>query len=147
MLPWHEFAEQAPSLAERGRERLAIGIAYLATVRPDGAPRLHPVSPIFTADGRLLVAVGDRSPKRLDLAGDGRYAMHALPLEDTAAWAAAREAAGHVVRDVDWLFEFLIERALTSRWFGLGVPGQTPTNQQFVWRLGWDAPRERSTVP
>ena len=79
MLPWSEFADRVPELAERGRERLGIGIAYMATVRRDGAPRLHPVSPVFTSDGRLMVAVGDRSPKRFDLANDGRYALHALP--------------------------------------------------------------------
>jgi hypothetical protein len=170
MLPWREFAGQVPAMAERGRERLGIGIAYLATVRRDGSPRLHPVSPIFTADGRLMVAIGHRSPKRFDLANDGRYALHALPppleaedydefefnltgtarrlpFEDAASWAAARDAAGHVIRDDDWLFEFLVEGALTTRWFGLGVPGQSPTNEQQVWRLGWDAPRDRATLP
>ena len=170
MLPWSEFADRVPELAERGRERLGIGIAYMATVRRDGAPRLHPVSPVFTSDGRLMVAVGDRSPKRFDLANDGRYALHALPppleaedydefefnltgrarripADDEASWAAAREGAGHVIRDVDWLFEFLVEGALTTRWFGLGVPGQSPTNEQWVWREGWDAPLDHTTLP
>ncbi len=170
MLRWREFAEQVPQMADRGHERLGIGIAYLATVRRDGAPRLHPVSPIFTADGRLLVAIGERSPKRFDLANDGRYAVHALPppLEDedydlfefnivgrarriaadvASTWAATREAAGHVIHDADWLFEVLIDCALTTRWTGLGVAGQTPSNLQLVWREGWDGPDERSTVP
>ncbi len=35
MLQWQEFAEQVPQMADRGRERLGIGIAYLATVRRD----------------------------------------------------------------------------------------------------------------
>ena len=172
MLHWGEFARLAPQMADRGRERLGIGIAYLATVRRDGAPRVHPVSPIFTSDARLMVAVGERSPKRFDLANDGRYALHALPPPgrpgddgydefefnlmgrarripggEASTWVATREAAGHVIRDSDWLFEFLVERALTSRWFGLGVPGRSPTNEQFVWREGWDEPRERSTWP
>lgn len=157
-------------MAAQGRERLGIGIAYLATVRRDGSPRLHPVSPVFTADGRLTVAVGHRSPKRFDLANDGRYALHALPppletedydefefnvmgrsrriaLDDAASWAAVRAAANHVIRDEDWLFECLVEGVLTTRWSGLGVPGQSPTNEQWVWREGWDAPRERTTLP
>ncbi len=52
-----------------------------------------------------------------------------------------------MIRDVDWLFEFLVEGALTTRWFGLGVPGQSPTNEQWVWREGWDAPLDHTTLP
>ena len=51
-----------------------------------------------------------------------------------------------MIRDVDWLFEFLVEGALTTRWFGLGVPGQSPTNEQWVWREGWDAPLDHTTL-
>ena len=45
-----------------------IPISYLATVRRDGAPRVHPVCPIF-AGGRMFAATAADSPKRLDLAG------------------------------------------------------------------------------
>jgi hypothetical protein len=53
---WDQFIGTAPQFGERARDQLGTGIAYLATVRKDGAPRLHPVVPIF-AHGRLLVAV------------------------------------------------------------------------------------------
>lgn len=99
----------------------------------------------------------ERSPKRLDLAGDGRYLMHALPpppgdedydefecnitghatridASDVATWHAVREAAGHVIHDGDWLFECEIESALTTVRRGLFVEGQSPTPERRVWR-------------
>lgn len=152
---WDEFAAAAPEMAVRGGEQLGVGLAYLATVRRDGAPRLHPVSPILAA-GRLFVAVGERSPKRLDLARDGRYSMHALPPppgtegydefefnitgrarrvdpSDVATWSAVRKVAGHVIHDADSLFEFEIESALTTVWLGLFVEGESPTPERHVW--------------
>jgi hypothetical protein len=157
MATWEQFSADS-ALAERGRERLGIGIAYLATVRRDGSPRLHPVSPIF-ADGSLFLAISGDSPKRWDLANDGRYALHALPPDpsdagydefefnitgrarripnaDEATWAAVREGAGHVIHDEDWLFELDVAVATTTAWTGLGVPGQPPTPARDIWREG-----------
>ena len=79
MSSWGEFAEARPDMMKLLLEILDwIPITYLATVRDDGAPRVHPVCPII-AEGRMFVAVAATSPKRLDLKRDGRYAMHALP--------------------------------------------------------------------
>jgi hypothetical protein len=42
MVTWHEFAAAEPELAEAGRWLLfqvGVGLAFLATVRKDGAPR------------------------------------------------------------------------------------------------------------
>ena len=56
MVTWPEFTEAVPDLALIGRRLLLINaprpepvasLAYLATVRPDGGPRLHPISPAF----------------------------------------------------------------------------------------------------
>jgi len=47
MTSWGEFAE-APELAAFGEERFrAVRLAYLATVRADGSPRVHPFTPIL----------------------------------------------------------------------------------------------------
>ncbi|MDP3768874.1 MAG: pyridoxamine 5'-phosphate oxidase family protein, partial [Dehalococcoidia bacterium] len=79
MAAWDEFAKAAPEMAELGLKQLnKFGLAYLATVRKDGAPRVHPVCP-FVAEGRLFVATAPTSPKRLDLQRDGRYVLHFLP--------------------------------------------------------------------
>jgi hypothetical protein len=83
MLTWAEFARARPDLAEAGRRLLyqfGVGLAFLATVRPDGGPRLHPMCPLVTDDA--LLGFIQPSPKRQDLHRDGRYALHAFPPED-----------------------------------------------------------------
>ena len=81
MVTWKEFAAGAPALAEAGRSLLnqfSVGLAFLATVRKDGAPRLHPVCPVLSSD-RLFVLITPTSPKRYDLLRDGRYALQTFP--------------------------------------------------------------------
>lgn len=75
MATWGEFAAAEPELAAFGAERLLIPPAYLATVRRNGAPRVHPVTPILTADG-LFVFMEPTSPKGRDLRERGGFAMH-----------------------------------------------------------------------
>ena len=53
-MSWQALADAAPELAAFGAERLHDQVAYLATVKPDGSPRLHPVRPVVTG-GRLFV--------------------------------------------------------------------------------------------
>src|SRR5262249_57274997 len=81
MVAWQDFAAAEPEMAEIGRgllEQFGPGLAFLATVRSDGAPRLHPVCPVLT-DGHLYVLVTRESPKRDDLERDGRYALQTFP--------------------------------------------------------------------
>lgn len=73
---WGEFASAAPDLATFGAERLRQGVAFLATTRPDGGPRVHPLTPEFI-DGRLFVFMEPTSPKGHDLRRDPRYCLHA----------------------------------------------------------------------
>jgi len=75
VMDWSEFAAVSSGLATFGRRRLERRIAYLATVRVDGSPRLHPVSP-FIANGRLFVYMEPASPKAHDLLRDKRFALH-----------------------------------------------------------------------
>lgn len=79
MASWARFAAELPHVAQTGQRILAkYGVAYLATVRVDGAPRVHPVSPVIR-DGKLFVGIIGSSPKRRDLDRDGRFVLHALP--------------------------------------------------------------------
>jgi hypothetical protein len=77
MITWNEFKQQQPALAEAGRQQFyhfGIGLGFLATVRPDGGPRVHPVCPVISPAGlHLLIIAG---PKQDDLRRDGRYALH-----------------------------------------------------------------------
>jgi hypothetical protein len=79
---WSESREAAPVVADFGQQRLQGRIAYLATIRNDGSPRVHPVSPVITQDG-LFVYMEPTSPKVHDLRRDPRYAIHAA-VEDHA---------------------------------------------------------------
>jgi hypothetical protein len=51
MLSWDEFQRLRPDLAEAGRRLLyqfGVGLGFLATVRGDGGPRLHPMCPLVS---------------------------------------------------------------------------------------------------
>jgi len=95
VVSWSEFAAAAPDLAEVGQRQLTqfgVGLAFLATVRVDGAPRLHPVCPVVS-HGRLFVLITPESPKRQDLVRDGRYALQPFPSRSPAATSSTSAAA------------------------------------------------------
>lgn len=137
MVTLSELLEEDLGLAATGQRLFAHHrLAYLATTRRDRSPRLHPVTPDETATG-LFVAVNHQSPKGWDLAHDGRYALHAprgksdeefvitgeaRRVDDDATRLEIAESAGHVIRDTDWLFEFLIEDCLQGYWVNAGPP-------------------------
>ena len=77
MITWTEFERQQSALADAGRRQFyqfGIGLAFLATIRPGGGPRVHPVCPVISPAGlHLLISAG---PKQQDLRRDGRYALH-----------------------------------------------------------------------
>ena len=143
-LPWPEFAEAAPDMAEKGRALIyqyGIGLGFIATVRKDGGPRLHPCCPIIHDDGLYVFVVGN-SPKRYDLDRDGRYALHCNPPEDdddefyitgTAHRVAdetlrgrLEDIAQHNVRSDEVLYELRIERALHTTWLRPRQPDTVP---------------------
>lgn len=159
MATWGELLEAQPEIGAVGVALLEKhGLAYLATVRPDGAPRVHPVCP-FVADGRLFVATAPTSPKRLDLIRDGRYVLHMLPgrnddeflirgraslVTDASLRAIAvceardaRQPSGNgiEVKDSEWLFEYDIEEAASAYWEHVGLPGT------YAVRRTWRSPR------
>lgn len=76
MTTWAEFATLAPELAAFGQTRLNGRVSYLGTVRENGLPRVHPVTPIITAE-RLFLFMEPTSPKGKDLERSGHYALHA----------------------------------------------------------------------
>lgn len=74
MPSWNEFAQQAPEFAAFGEARFRKGVAYLGTLRPDGGPRVHPVTPIIGE--QLFLFMEPNSPKGKDLQRDPRYSLH-----------------------------------------------------------------------
>jgi len=80
MRTWDRFRQVRPDLAEAGRSLFyqhGVGLAFVATVRPDGGPRVHPMCPVITEDGLFAFIIP--SPKRAALIRDGRFAMHTFP--------------------------------------------------------------------
>jgi hypothetical protein len=83
MKSWRELKIEASELAGLGASLLfrsggAVGQAFLATLREDGAPRLHPVSLVRFED-RLYVLIPPASPKCADLIRDGRLPCRPFP--------------------------------------------------------------------
>ena len=64
-------------MAEFGLKRFEYRVMYLATLRKNGYPRVHPFTP-FVASGRLFAFMEPTSPKGADLQRNGHYAMHSL---------------------------------------------------------------------
>jgi len=135
MVTWKEFAAAEPDLAKTGRALLfqfKVGLAFLATVTRDGAPRLHPVCPVLS-NNRLFVLITPLSPKRRDLLGDGRYALQSFPqpkagsdeffiagramlVDDATARADILRDAAHMADTSETAFELWIDRVMHTRW-------------------------------
>jgi hypothetical protein len=79
---WSVFARSEPELASHAEKRIGTAPCFLATVRRNGWPRVHPVGPFTLRDGHLIVTMYPTSPKGHDIRRSGRYALHG-PAEDT----------------------------------------------------------------
>jgi hypothetical protein len=133
---WSEFAAEKPEMADAGRAliyQFRVGLGYLATVRKDGGPRVHPVCPVI-ANGGLYVFIGNQSPKVHDLLRDGRFALHSFPCREVddefyvegQAERIDDAAVRKIVYDTytatgaftsnDTLFELRLERALHAKY-------------------------------
>jgi hypothetical protein len=158
MTTWRAFQEQRPDLAGAGRDLLyqvGVGLAFLATVRADGGPRLNPMCPVL-ADDRLFAFIVP-GPKCRDLERDGRYAMHSFPCDDNedafmvtgsavavddgalrarlvAQFLAERAQIPMTEADLEaqTLFELSVDRVLLTRTTGHGDPAP----QHTVWHAG-----------
>jgi Pyridoxamine 5'-phosphate oxidase len=145
---WAEFADTDPEFARFGEKRLSQPVAYLATIRSNGAPRLHPVS-VHIADGLCFVYMEPTSLKAADLKRDDRFALHcavedsnggngefgirgsAFLIEDTNARTllfAAASAHGFHPKDRYVLFELKIETAFSTIYDTNGLP------QRKIWK-------------
>ena len=155
MITWTEFERRQPALAAVGRAQFyqhGMGLGFLATVRRDGGPRVHPVCPVISTAGlHVLILPG---PKRGDLRRDGRYSLHtemfAPPRQDDgfavsgratedtdpATWKVVRDQViadfGELWPDYDTLtlFELSVEGCLLT----LTEPDDTFQKGPTIWR-------------
>jgi hypothetical protein len=130
MATWADFEAAAPDMAATGRRLIyhrPVGEAFLATVRGDALPRLHPIY-VAILEGRLFAFLLP-SPKATDLVEDGRFALHAhqdpaspsefgvrgraRPIDDESTRIRIGEAWYFDVNDENHrLFEFDIDHAI-----------------------------------
>jgi hypothetical protein len=150
MVPWHEFVTATPELAATGEGLLfqfGVGLAFLATVRKDGGPRLHPVCPVLS-QGCLYVLILPASPKRRDLLRDGRYALQTFPqpkpdsaefyltgradiIEAPSLRRAVLHDAKHKAHERETVFELPVERAMHTTWEGWGTAALRPSHRKW----------------
>lgn len=99
MTTWGAFADKERELASFVAARLRAAPSYLATVRANGAPRVHPVTPIFTSEG-LYLFMEPTSPKGADLVRRGWFALHnGVPDNAGTGGEAWLSGTGHLVDD------------------------------------------------
>jgi hypothetical protein len=128
VVTWVGLVRHRPDLAAAGRSLLyqyGVGLAFLATVRADGGPRVHPVCPLLSPRGLHAWVVP--SPKRSDLHRDGRYALHSFPCEDN-------EDAFYVAGAATPVHDAAVENELRARFLaerGLPCPGEALAGQEL----------------
>ena len=151
MATWQEFAAAEPEMAALGAQLISnktFQVAYLATLRKDGGPRVHPVCPVLAGD-HIYVAIGPQSPKLADLRRDGRYMLHATPGKDDAEFnlrgrateanddathaevEKAASAVGLNVKPNEVIFRLDIEQAATTYWEHVGQPNTRPIRRRW----------------
>jgi hypothetical protein len=132
MANWKEFTQLAPEFAAFGQARFQSGVAYLGTLRADGSPRVHPVTPIIGE--QLFLFMEPTSPKGKDLLRDARYTLHcsvkdssggdgefyirgrAILSDERLLREQAVRAASYVPDDHYILFVFTIEFAFMNNY-------------------------------
>lgn len=137
-MSWKTFEVQSPEMAEFGKARLHNKVAYLATIRKDGSPRVHPFTPII-GEGHFFVFMEPTSPKGHDLRRDGRYAVHcsvtdtsgdsgevivtgrATFIEDSEVRTLAVRVCPYTPAERYILFEFDLESVLITEYKDDGV--------------------------
>ncbi|GHO68103.1 hypothetical protein KSC_069950 [Ktedonobacter sp. SOSP1-52] len=135
---WQDFTLAEPELSAFGEARLKSGPSYLATVRADGMPRVHPVTPII-GEGHLFLFMEPTSPKGHDLQRGSGYSLHCWVSSNDGGegefWLvghalftdspAMRELAttyGYQPQDHYILFELTVESAFSTIYSATGKP-------------------------
>ena len=121
MLTWQQFAIARPDLARLGRDLFyehGLGLGFLATVRADGGPRVHPICPLLEEGLHGFIVPG---PKLQDLRRDNRYALHTETFppprhDDTFYLTGAAVELQHDELRAALTQQFLLEHHLEEPW-------------------------------
>ncbi len=136
MASWATFEAAEPEMAKAGRDlvyQFGVGLGFIATIRKDGGPRLHPVCLVVGAGG--LFAFIEDTPKRRDLERDPRIAVHTFPPEKVddefyVTGTVRRRETPEIIKEVSdlylatgatkgdeaWLYEVDIEHVMWAKY-------------------------------
>jgi hypothetical protein len=111
-MSWKALEDGNKELAEYGAKRFASNhVGYLATIRKDGSPRVHPMTPFV-----LHCSVEDQD------GGEGEFFVRgrATLTDDADMWAIAEKYVPYSDREDDYvLFEFSVESAFGRVYDGM----------------------------
>ncbi|MBI5878969.1 MAG: pyridoxamine 5'-phosphate oxidase family protein [Chloroflexi bacterium] len=140
-MSWQDLERADAELAAFGVARMNGTVSYLATVRKDGGPRVHPVTPII-GQGRLFLFMEPTSPKGFDLKRDSRFALHAAVrdtdgsngefmvtgraclVSDSETRSIATQLAPYEPRERYILFELAVDSASSTTYPKDGAPSR-----------------------
>ncbi|MEX0941263.1 MAG: pyridoxamine 5'-phosphate oxidase family protein [Pseudomonadales bacterium] len=72
---WCRLEKDAPDIAMFGKSRIDGKVSYLATLKENGWPRVHPVTPVV-GEGACFIFAEPESSKVRDLRANGKYSLH-----------------------------------------------------------------------
>ncbi len=128
---WGVLEREDVALAAFGQERLDGKVAYLATIRKDGRPRAHPVTPVI-GEGHMFIFLEPSSPRTRDLEENPDFCLHcamndssgssgefqttgvAVKIEDTGIRELAESISNFRPSVRSLLFELFISEALST---------------------------------
>jgi pyridoxamine 5'-phosphate oxidase-like protein len=106
MTSWTDFAAEAPRIAGIfARRHAATGnLCMLATLRPDGFPRISPMEPQFFEDDLWLAGMPGTA-KFEDLVTDPRFSLHTATIDthvtegDAKIWGTVQDVHDQVLHE------------------------------------------------
>lgn len=123
MASWASFAAEAPELAALVQARFeATGLAFVATLKEDGSPRVSGIEPLIDI-GELWLGMMEGSRKAADLERDPRLALHAASVDKDVRDGDAKVAGRAVAATDDEFDRYAAAAAVRS---GGVPPGRFP---------------------
>jgi len=110
---WGQLEREDVRLAAFGQERLDGKVAYLATIRRDGRPRAHPVTPII-GKGRMFIFLEPSSPRTRDLIENTDFCLHCA-MSDSSGSSGEFQITGVAVKCDDQEMRALAESVCSFR--------------------------------
>ena len=95
-VPWEFLEREDVSLAAFGQKRLDGKVSYLATLRKDGRPRAHPVTPVV-GEGHIFIFLEPSSPRTRDLEEIPDFCLHCA-MSDSSGSSGEFQMTGIAVK-------------------------------------------------